>query len=310
MRILVTGAFGFVGRHLRSELQQAGHEVLGLDVHVEQGEEAGTAFEGDLLDAAFVQRVIEHTQPEACIHLAGMAFVPAAWKDPAAAFRINTEATMGLLQHLHEQAASCRTLVISSAEIYGREPRAKALTEDCRPHPGNIYAISKLAADLGALALSEHRGQPIMTARPSNHIGPGQSPSFVTSAFARQVIDIKHGRSEPLMRVGNLDSQRDFSDVRDICRAYRLLIEQGISGRAYNLGGTHNMPVRKILETLCELGGVHPDVETDPALFRAADHRPLLDCSRAQQDLGWSPQIPLEQSLKDILEYEEARPHS
>ena len=191
MRILVTGACGFVGRHVVSELIRAGHTPLAFDaVKPAEPPLPADVHIGDLRDAPVLRRVVSELAPDACIHLAGIAFVPMGWTDPELVFSVNLLGTINVLEAFHATAPKARMLIVTSAEVYGRVPGSHAFTEDAPLMPDNLYAVSKMAADLSSLLYARRYGVHIMTARPGNHIGPGQSPHFVTSAFAEQIVKI------------------------------------------------------------------------------------------------------------------------
>lgn len=290
MKLLVTGAGGFVGRHLIPDLESAGHLVVPTD-----------APDVDLRNAPAVDELVRRVQPEGCIHLGGIAFVPKGWSDPQFVFSVNTGGTVNLLEAFRKNAPAARFVYISSAQVYGHAPRARAISEEDALEPDSLYAVSKMTADLAALLYAKRYGIPAMAARPCNHIGPGQSRDFVVSSFAAQVAEIKAGRRAPLVRVGNLESEREFADVRDIVRAYRLILEKGIAGRAYNIATGRFVKVRFILEKLAEFGGVQPMIEVDPQRYRPTDTQPRLDTARITADANWRPLRTLEQSLQDIL---------
>lgn len=306
MRILVTGAFGFVGRHVLHELEQAGHSVIAMTDQLPD-DAPKKAYETDVRNADALKRIIAEVTPDACIHLGGIAFVPLGWKDPKLMYEVNAVGTMNLLEAFRHGHTGGRILLVSSSEIYGRQPRSERVKESDRLNPGNIYAVSKMAADLTGLLYARRYGTHVMTARPQNHIGPGQSLSFVVPSFAAQLADIAEGKAEPVMRVGNLDSQRDFLDVRDVARAYRLLLEKGNPGEAYNIASETMTSIRSILEELCAIAGVEPVLETDPERMRPSDDPLVLDSSRIREVTGWKPRIPIKDSLHDI--YEHARTH-
>jgi GDP-4-dehydro-6-deoxy-D-mannose reductase len=293
MRVLVTGGCGFAGRHAAAALRAAGHEPVAGDVR----EEADVRL--DLCERASVEAALAEARPDAVLHLGGLAFVPQAWADPQLAFAVNTVGTLNVLDAVRRSGRGIRVVAVTSAEVYGAGG-VEPTDEDAPLRPANLYGVTKAAADAGARRYAEHFGLDVVVARPANHIGPGQHASFVTSAFARQLKAIAAGGAEPAMRVGNLDQTRDFTDVRDVVRAYVLLLEKGQSGEAYNIAGGCFTTIREVLEGLMDVAGVRPRVEVDPALFRPTDRPPLLDVSRIWRDAGWRAEIPLAQSLRDL----------
>ncbi len=300
MRVLLTGADGFVGGHTREALIDAGHEVVCL---VEPGRRSAPPSEtADLRSPDAVKHAVETIRPEGCIHLGGIAFVPKGWSDPDLVFDVNTNGTLHLLEALRTHAPACRTVVVTSAEVYGRDPRPRPIREDDPTEPATLYGVSKLAADQMARLYAKRYNMQVMTARPQNHIGPRQSADFVAVAFARQLLDIAAGRQPPHMRVGNLDSTRDFSDVRDVARAYRLLTEAGVAGEAYNIAAGRQVRIRDLFDLLCECAGTHPEVEIDPDRYRPTDAAPDLDIGKIADHVGWQPRIPLRQTVQDLVE--------
>ena len=300
MRILVTGAKGFVGRHLARELVRSGHTPLLLDLEPAKAPADGPIYVCDLRNASSLKTLIGEIKPDACIHLGGIAFVPLGWSDPELVFSVNVGGTVNLLESFRAACPTARILVVTSAEVYGRSPSATPFTEETPMMPSNLYAVSKMAADLTVLLYARRYAMPVMTARPENHIGPQQSPRFVTTAFAGQAIRIARGEAEPVMRVGNLDSERDFTDVRDVARAYRLLIERGRPGEAYNIASGQPVRIRVVLDELCRIAGIKPEIKVDPTLFRPTDNSPSVDSSKIRLEVGWKTEIPLSETLRDI----------
>ena len=242
---------------------------------------------------------LDQARPDAILHLGGIAFVPLGWTEPQQVFSVNTIGTLNLLDAVRQRAPAARVLVVTSAEVYGSRPTPAPLVEDDPYRPDNIYGVAKAAADHSALLYAAHHHLDVMVARPSNHIGAGQSKDFVSSAFAAQLAAIAAG-APPVMRVGNLDQRRDFTDVRDVVRAYVLLLEKGQTGQAYNIASGRMIAIRELLEALCEVAQVHPRVEVDPALFRPTDARPAYDTARIRAHVGWQAEIPLRQTLAAI----------
>ncbi len=304
MRVLVTGAAGFVGGHALTELRHAGHEVVAtvLPGQTDQVPGAIATVGVDLVDAAGMADLFARHTPDAVLHLAGMAFVPMAWEQPQAAFHINTIGTINVLEAARRHTPNARVLAVTSAQLYGHQPRPTAIREDDPPAADNLYALTKWSADAATRMFAARYGLHAMTARPCNHIGPGQSESFVVSAFARQLIAIANGRQPAVMKVGNLASQREFTDVRDTVRAYRLLLEKGRAGFAYNVATGALTTIQALFDRLCTIVGVSPEVTIDPALYRPTDSQPILDTSRILEHVGWRPEIPIETTLRDVVE--------
>ncbi|RKX31234.1 MAG: hypothetical protein DRP22_04035 [Verrucomicrobia bacterium] len=306
MRVLVTGAAGFVGRHLIRELETAGHSLVLVDVRppAPAGSDQYLFIAADVTDPPSVESAFTRARPDACVHLAGIAYVPVGWRDPIRTLQVNLLGTLAVLESVRRVAPDCRTLVVTSAEIYGRDDPGHPLTEDAPLQPQNPYAVSKAGADIATLLSARHYQIPCLTARPANHCGPGQSSSFVVPAFARQLAEIKLGLRPAEMKVGNLESLRTFIDVRDVVRAYRLLLEKGTPGKAYNVAGEKRIRIGDLLEILCEVSGVRPRLVTDPDRYRPTDSVPLLDTSRLRQETGWEPKLSLRQTLQDVFQYE------
>jgi GDP-4-dehydro-6-deoxy-D-mannose reductase len=298
MKVLVTGCNGFAGRHAIAALRQAGHGVVGGDIACPPGCSVPcTPLDVRSLDS--IVRALEEARPDAILHLGGIAFVPLGWTQPQQVFSVNTIGTLNLLDAVRQRAPATRVLVVTSAEVYGSHPAPEPLAEDAPYRPDNIYGVAKAAADHAALLYGGHHHLDVLVARPSNHIGAGQSKDFVSSSFASQLAGIAAG-APPRMRVGNLDQRRDFTDVRDVVRAYVRLLEQGRPGHAYNIASGRMIPVREILDTLCDLARVRPEIEVDPALFRPNENRPSYDTSRILAHVGWKPEIALRQTLEAV----------
>jgi GDP-4-dehydro-6-deoxy-D-mannose reductase len=298
---LITGATGFAGGHLLERLTASGGEVHAL-AHI--GGQPSRPRPGvhwsavDLLDRSAICGVLERARPSVIYHCAGLADVTDAAKSPARALRINALGTHRLLEACRETGLPCRIVVTGSALIYA--PRGDAISEDDRIAPANPYGVSKLAQELTAVA----SGLPVIVARPFNHAGPRQSPAYVSSAFAQQLARIEAGRAEPVLRVGNLESQRDITDVRDTVRAYQALAEQGTPLRPYNVCSGRAYRMRELLDMLVSMARVRVDVEVDPARLRPSDNPIVLGShARLTADTGWRPEISIEQTLADLLDY-------
>ncbi len=307
MRILVTGAAGFVGGHLMSELFRAHHTVVAVDAVPPPGN--GKPFAGDavcewhtvdLLDVVAVAKLVEECRPDALVHLAAIASVPQSQAQPDQTYRINVRGTLNLLRLFRRHAPAARLLIVSTAQVYGNRRRTAPLRENTVLEPGSAYAESKAWADFLALLYAERFGLAVMTVRPHNHTGPGQSPTYAVPAFARQVADVVRGRATLPLIVGNLDSRRDISDVRDIVAAYRLLLENGRPGHAYNVASGRQVSMRDIVSLFCRFAGIEPAVRVDPDRWRPTDESPSLDITALRADTGWTPRIPLEETLQAV----------
>lgn len=299
-RILITGANGFVGKHAVREFRNHGYEVFeGLGPSGTPATAHQVPF--NLLHYEIIRFLVDQLKPDCCLHLAGQAHIPFCREDPVTANDLNVTGTVRLLEAFRRHKPDGRILVVTSAEVYGQVPSGHLVLETDPLTPTTLYGITKQAADEAALAFADQLDLSVMTARPWNHIGPGQHPRFVAAAFARQFAEFTRG-APAQMRVGNLDSQRDFTDVRDIVRGYRLLMEHGKSGEAYNLSSSNLRPVRALIEGFSACTGIVPKTEVNPDLYRPTDASPCLSIEKIRTACGWVPEIPLEQSLRDILD--------
>ncbi len=290
MRALITGGKGFVGNWLAAHLKDAGDEVVVIDV------------ETDVSDGAAVRRVMSDVQPEAVYHLAAMTHVGESWENPSQVLKVNVLGTAELLASARSLEVAPTVLVVSSAEVYGVvSPEQLPLREDTPTAPATPYAASKLASE--AVALQAFRGyrQPVLVVRPFNHIGPGQSPNFAVPALAKRIVEARRSGAGAL-RVGTLTTRRDFTDVRDVVVAYRLLIEQGEPGTIYNVCSGRDVAIADVAESLLSLAGAELELVTDPDLVRPVDV-PVLrgDAARLRAATGWEPRIPLATTLADVL---------
>jgi GDP-4-dehydro-6-deoxy-D-mannose reductase len=305
--VLITGAAGFAGSHLLDLLGGDDVRVValrkpGIGAETQAAYPAVEWIEIDLLDRESVRRTVAELAPAAIYHLAGSPHVGQSWKAATETLSVNVLGTHHLLEGLRAEGLHSRVVVPSSAYVY--RPAERALTEDDPVESTNPYAISKIATELAAARASRRDGIPVVVARSFNHIGPRQDPSFFASGVARQVALIEAGRIDPAIRVGNLESRRDITDVRDTVRAYQALAERGTPGQAYNVcsGEAHTM--RDLLDGLVALARVRVSVEPDPERFRPNDTPLLLgDPSRIRRDVGWHPLIPIEQTLRALLDY-------
>lgn len=293
MRALITGAGGFVGHHLRSHLDERGDDVIATD----------RSTDGlDILDAAALLDLFRRTRPEVVYHLAGASDVGGSWQTPQATFRANAEGTLNVLWAARE-AGTERVLTVGSADVYGRVTAEDLpINEDLPLRPVSPYAASKASADHVALQAWLGYGQHVVRCRPFNHLGPGQTDRFVAPALAGRVARNERN-GESVVKVGNLSPKRDFTDVRDVVRAYRLLIERGTPGEVYNVCSGTAIAVQELAEQFISMATIPMRLEPDPELQRPVDIPVLLgDNTRIRTDTGWVPEIPLAETLRDLLD--------
>lgn len=310
---LITGYDGFVGPHLAEHLLSEGRRVSGTIIaggrpnplHKGRLEKSVALFPLDLRNYENVLDLVKETQPDEVYHLAGISHVPTSWKNPVLTYATNVLGSVHLLEALREWGHPARTLVVTSAEIYGSiKPAELPAVETLPLRPENPYAASKAALDLIALQWGRYPGMNIVRARPFSHTGPGQTPSFVCPSFARQVAEITLGIAPPVMKVGDLSARRDFTDVRDIVRAYRMLIEKGRRDEAYNICSGKPRSIKAILQTLKSFSPIKIQIVTDPERLRPSDIPETRGShTKLRRDTGWTPQIPFNQTLKDLFEY-------
>jgi len=298
VRALVTGVSGFVGRHLVAHLSAAGDDVEGCD------RADGSV---DIVDLDSVRSVLARTRPEIVYHLAGWSDVGGSWAAPVDVFRANAEGTLNVLLACAEFKVE-RVVAVSSADVYGIvHDDELPITEDNALRPITPYAASKVAADYLALQAWLGSKLPVVRVRAFNHLGPGQSSKFVAPALAERIARNERDGATSIP-VGNLGARRDFTDVRDVVRAYRLLAEQGDPGEAYNVCSGNTVSVRQLADKLLAMARHAMTLEPDPSLERPVDVPVLLgDYSRLQQTTGWQPEIPLDQTLADLLDDMRAR---
>lgn len=295
MRLLVTGASGFVGAHLCSLLGRLGHDVTTLS------RDGVVDYPIDICDADAVGRAVEARRPDGIFHLAAIAYVPDAEGDAARAHQVNVEGTRTLLDAA--AAIGARVLFVSSGAVYGDGAGvAPPFREDAPLAPHGVYARTKVDAE--AECLARNGRQEIVRVRPFNHTGPGQAPSYVCSSFAKQVVEVELGVRAPTVEVGDLDAERDFCDVRDVVRAYALALDGGESGAVYNVCFGTPTRVGDILETLAGLASVKIEVRTDQERLRNCEPSRLWgDNTKIATTLGWRPEIPLRRTLADLLDW-------
>jgi GDP-4-dehydro-6-deoxy-D-mannose reductase len=293
VRSLITGGRGFVGTWLADHLRELGDEVVAIDREVEITDP--TALLGAMSTAA----------PDAVYHLAALTHVGQSWEEPLQVLEVNIMGTAAVLAAARQCGTDPRVLVTSSAEVYGAvtDPGLLPLSETSPTAPLTPYAASKLAAEAVVDQAYLGHGQHVITVRPFNHIGPGQTPNFAVPALAKRIVEADR-RGSPTIPVGNLSARRDFTDARDVVRAYRLLVEAGRPGEVYNVCSGRDVSIREIADGLLKLAGTTLEFETDPTLVRPVEV-PVLrgDPTRLVDATGWKPEVPLDQTLADVLAY-------
>ncbi|MCI8622575.1 MAG: GDP-mannose 4,6-dehydratase [Provencibacterium sp.] len=305
MKALILGAGGFVAHYLLEHIRKDyGWETYATLLPSETllTPTAGT-YALDILDAQAVEKLLAQIRPDYIFHLAAQSSVALAWKKPELTVEINLVGTLHILEAMRRLGLSSRILLIGSGEEYG-DGEADATDENAALHPKNLYAVTKAAQTMmGRLYAEAFRTGTIMV-RPFNHIGPTQKPEFVMADFCRQIVQIEKGGHPPVLRVGNLDARRDFTDVRDVVRAYTLLMGGGLCGEIYNVGSGRTVSIREILKLLLSMSEKEITVEVDPEKFRPLDSKVLCaDTGKLNRDTGWRPEIPLERTAADTLRY-------
>jgi len=279
-RTLVTGANGFVGSHLRAELG-----------------DAFVPFEGDVLDADTLRASVRETRPGGVVHLAALSSVGESWSDMAEVWRVNALGTLSVLEALRAEAPGARLVFASSGDVYGRAERIPT-PEDSPVEPVSPYAASKAAAEIAC----RQAELDVVIARAFPHVGPGQDERFAVGSWTAQLARLL-AEGGGVLRVGDLEVERDLNDVRDVCRAYRRLLDAGVPVGTYNVASGRAVTLSQVVELLVELAGAEVEVERNEARLRPADVRVLCgDPTKLRAATGWVPEIPLEQTLADALE--------
>lgn len=316
MRVLITGITGFAGSHLADYCLARG----GVDVHgiirwrsrtenIEHLTGRVSLHECDLRDASSTRDVVEGVGPDYIFHLAAQSFVPTSWKAPSESLITNVIGQLNIFEAVRKVGLKCRIQLACSSEEYGMVYEDEVPIKETNPlRPLSPYGVSKVAQDLLGYQYFMSYQMDIVRTRGFNHEGPRRAPVFVISDFAKQIVDVERGERKPVLHVGNLEAKRDFTDVRDMVKAYWLALEKGKPGEAYNVCQEKCWSISEMLSQLLKMTKEKIEVRADKNRMRPSDVMLLLgDCSKFRADTGWKPEIPFEQTLRDTLEYWRAR---
>lgn len=307
MKALVIGGGGFVGPYLVRHLtDDCGYEVTVTKTEKEQLVMDNAVVKNlDILDIGQIVGLLKAEQPDYIFHLAAQSSVAYSWKNPTLTIDVNIKGCVNLLDAVRQLDKKPRVLLIGSGEEYGHIKEGECpIVEDNTVRPGNIYAATKACQNMLGKIYSDAYGLDIMMVRAFNHIGPNQTPMFVVADFCKQVSDIEKGRQEPVIYVGNLSAKRDFTDVRDVVKAYALLVEHGRRGETYNVGTGHAIAISQILDEIVAMSDTAIEVKVDENKLRPVDV-PIIepDIDKIKSEVGWQPVISLEQTLRETLEH-------
>ena len=305
-KALVIGAAGFVGDYLIRELHNNGIDAYATKLpHETFRGEFAKVYDLDILDKDAVVDILYEIQPDYIFHLAAQSSVGVAWKNPQLTVDINIKGSINVMDAVRDLFYKPRILLIGSGEEYGHiRPEETPIVEDTILRPGNIYAATKACQNMIGSIYSKAYDMDLMMVRAFNHIGPGQAPLFVVSDFCKQVAEIEKGKREPVIMVGNLAAKRDFTDVRDVVKAYVKLVQEGKAGETYNVGSGNAQEIRQILEKVVGMSNKEIRVETDPNKIRPVDV-PIIEADISKLNIlkGWKPEIPVEQTIHETLDY-------
>jgi GDP-4-dehydro-6-deoxy-D-mannose reductase len=311
MKALITGISGFAGSHLAEFLIEKGYEVFGTFFDKSTFSNLNgfvnkiKLYRCDIRNYDALKNVIEDVKPNEIYHLAAISFVPTSLKEPKLTFDTNLYGTLNLYQAVIDLEMNPIILFVGSADEYGIvNENDLPIKEECLLKPMNPYSISKTSADFLSFFYFKNYSLNIIRVRPFNHIGPKQSPEFVASDFAKQIAEIEKSLKKPIIQVGNLEAKKDFTDVRDMVRGYWLALDKGEPGKVYNICSERAIQIKGLLNHLLELSSSKVEIMKDPKRMRPSNNRILQgDSSKFRRRSGWKPEIPLEKTLKDILEY-------
>lgn len=312
MKVLITGITGFVGSHLAEYCLKRGDvEVFGTVrwrsrmENVQDIMEQITTIDCDLRDQVAVKHCIAEVRPDYIFHLAAQSFVPTSWKAPVETIVTNMVGEINIFEVVRDLDLETRIQVAGSSEEYGMVYENEVPIKETNPlRPLSPYGVSKVGQDLLGYQYNQSYGINIVRTRAFNHTGPRRGDVFVSSNFSKQIATIEKGKKQPVIEVGNLEARRDFTDVRDMVKAYWLTLEKGEPGEVYNLGSGKDITIQELLDRLLELTDIEITVKQDPARMRPSDVEILqADITKFGKLTGWKPEIPLDKTLEDLLDY-------
>ena len=306
--VLITGCGGFVGRALVQRLVSEGHDVWGVDREPQNDFAGSEHTTGDLTDVEVVRELLERSEPDAVVHLAALSSVRESFEYPTETILQNTASTLHLLNAIRLRGKKTRMLAVGSADEYGVvDIESLPLTEVSPASPVSPYALSKTIQNQCCRSYAELYEVDVVITRSFNHTGAGQRDTFVLPSFARQVVEIKLGRRDPVMSVGNLEARREFLDIEDVCDAYVALLRDGKPGETYNVCSGESHHLRSLLEKLFQMAGVDVEVQLDPKLLRPVDVPDLRgDPTKIREHTGWRAKTTIDETLQSLLDYWEA----
>lgn len=313
MKSLIIGGAGFVGAYLIQHLKdKLDHEVAVTKMETETiPTECVEVYDLNILVKEDIVSLFQKVRPDYIFHLAAQSSVSVSWKNPQLTIDVNIKGAVNVLDALRELDFKPRVLLIGSGEEYGHiRPEETPIGEDNNTRPGNIYAATKVCQNLFGKIYADAYQLDVMMVRAFNHVGPNQMPLFVVADFCKQVAEIEAGKKDAVIKVGNLSARRDFTDVRDVVRAYGLLMEKGKAGETYNIGSGHAITIEEILQMIFKYSSAKIAVEVDPQKLRPVDV-PVIeaDISKVTAETGWKPEISLENTIKETLDYWRQRTH-
>ncbi len=313
MKVLITGIAGFVGSHFTEYfLEKGGIDIFGIErwkasteniAHLK--DKIKLYDECDINDIVSMRDILKKVNPDFIIHLAAQSFVPTSWTAPAETIKTNMIGEVNLFEALRSLKMNPKIIVAGSSEEYGFVEKKELPIKETNPlRPLSPYAVSKVGQDLLGYQYYKSYGLNVIRTRAFNHTGPRRGESFVTSNFAKQIASIENGKQEAVIQVGNLEAKRDFTDVRDVVRAYWLIMQKGSPGEVYNICSGKAYSIKRVLDILLSLTDVPVKIKQDPARMRPSDVPVLLgDCTKMKKLTGWKPEIPFEKTLEDLLNY-------